>query len=101
MKKSVKMASITFCALLALASMGASCESSNSKPSVSTATSSNASASSKSENSEQEQVVAHIGEYSQGEDLKLTFKSAKEYTTVKTENSFSDTKAAEGKKIVF
>ena len=100
MKKSVKMVSITFCAFLALASMGASGESSNRKPSVSTATSSNASVSLKSENSEQEQVVAHIGEYSQGEDLKLTFKSAKEYTTVKTENSFSDTKAADGKKIV-
>lgn len=100
MKKSVKVASITLCALCALAAMGSSCESSNDKPVVSTDTSANSSSTNSGANAEEKQTVAHVGDYSQGADLKITFKSAKEYTTVKTKNEFAETKAEDGKKIV-
>ena len=44
--------------------------------------------------------VAHIGEYSKDDKLKITLKSAKEYTKLQTDNEFANIDASNGKKIL-
>ena len=64
------------------------------------ASSSASSANSNTASTDTRGAVAHVGEYSKDDKLKITLKSAKEYTTVKTDNEFADTEASKGKKII-
>ncbi len=64
------------------------------------ASSSASSANSNTASTDTSGAVAHVGEYSKDDKLKITLKSAKEYTKIKTDNEFTDTEASKGKKII-